>query len=35
MLHFKGELCSFGDEIQTQNFDIYSINETQKHNFVL
>lgn len=24
---FKGVLCSFGGEIQTQNFDIYNIYE--------
>ena len=24
--NFKGALCSFGKEIQTQNFHIYSIN---------
>ena len=24
---FKGALCSFGEEIQSQNFYIYNINE--------
>ena len=24
----KGALCSFGEEIQTQNLNIYNINET-------
>ena len=26
--HIKGALCSFGEEIQTQNLNIYNINET-------
>ena len=25
--HFKGALCSFGEEIKSQNFNIYCIHE--------
>ena len=27
LIHYKGALCSFGEEIQTQNFNSHSINE--------
>ena len=31
ILNIKGALCSFGEEIQTQNFDIYDINEVNNN----
>ena len=27
MLYIKGAFCSFGEEIQTQNFHVYNINK--------
>ena len=30
-LHLKAALCSFGEEIQTQDLNIYDMNETIIH----
>ena len=34
-INLKGALCCFGEEIQTQNFNIYNINEAtiQTHKY--